>query len=88
MALFGAYKAGQAFEEKMTFDSMHEFNLSRMKQKMAKKLEMLVNEYKETTGPARVARVGKRQIGTPLFIFRSSEARAQRRWPRLCQRNL
>jgi hypothetical protein len=86
MALFGAYKAGQAFEQKMTFDSMHEFNLSRMKQKTAKKLEMLVNEYKETTGPARVARVGKRQIGTPLF--RSSEARAQRRWPRLCQINL
>ena len=51
----------------MTFDSMHEFNLSRMKQKTAKKLEMLVNEYKETTGPARVARVGKRQIGTPLL---------------------
>lgn len=86
MALFGAYKAGQAFEQKMTFDSMHEFNLSRMKQKTAKKLEMLVNEYKETTGPARVARVGKRQTGAPLF--RSSEARAQRRWPRLCQINL
>lgn len=48
LALFGAFKAGQALERKITLDSIHEFSFITLKQKTATKLEMLLNEYKES----------------------------------------
>lgn len=48
LALFGAFKAGQALERKITFDSMHDLTLNRVKQKTEYKLSMLLNEYKRT----------------------------------------
>lgn len=45
LALFGAFKA---LEGKI--DSVHELTLGQLKQKTCKKLEMLMNTYKETSG--------------------------------------
>lgn len=55
LALFGAFKAGQAIERKGTLDSMQktldnmqEFTLTELKQETATELKMILDEYKQT----------------------------------------
>ena len=48
LALFCAFKSGQVLERKVTLESIHDVTLNKLKQKTGYKLEMLLNEYKET----------------------------------------
>lgn len=71
LALFGAFKAGQALGRNSTLDSLHDLTLNRVKQKTESRLSMLLNEYKGTNPDFEVPE--ERNVKDILDLFVSMD---------------